>query len=540
MKIELLKEPYLEFGNDFICDDPKLGITEGGFFSLSSNTHRSDLHFAIIGTQNNTSDLLKWIAEFASPIEATAKVVRPPKEATIVDGEVIEQILNLEEDDSIFHDIEVANQEIYYNYDIVQGEDTEPKSATSVINKRLNPDFPGFNSEDPFHCRFVNDEANNAVIREAQIKAIIKDSTISSLDKLIRICDVYIEAYKFIVTKSLSKPEVCFLVIPKEVYKQFSSLPYKGVTTFNLRRYLKAQLITQPGAIPVQIILEDTILSTKKSLQDLSMQAWNFCVANYYKNSGTPWSLTLKDKSTCFIGISFHKVLNGQGHTMRSSVAQAFNYEGKGIVFVGDQFEWDPHKTNTPAPHLGHEYAKSLISNVIREYKTYNKSLPPTRIVIHKTTDFWDSTINSDYAEVEGLKDGIRSLLGENIEVDLVSIKSSPAKLLRKQGNYPVLRGMLLEFNKVSGLLYTTGYIPYYDTFPGVHIPHPLEIGIYEAESTLQKIAEEILALTKMNFNNCNYYNSLPITIQFAQKVGEIIQYIDEGAQPPDKYYFYM
>ena len=32
MKIELLEEPTLEFGNDFICDDPKIGISIGGFF----------------------------------------------------------------------------------------------------------------------------------------------------------------------------------------------------------------------------------------------------------------------------------------------------------------------------------------------------------------------------------------------------------------------------------------------------------------------------------------------------------------------------
>ena len=40
MRIELLKEPFLEYGNDFISDDPKMGISAGGFFSLSNNTHR--------------------------------------------------------------------------------------------------------------------------------------------------------------------------------------------------------------------------------------------------------------------------------------------------------------------------------------------------------------------------------------------------------------------------------------------------------------------------------------------------------------------
>lgn len=269
------------------------------------------------------------------------------------------------------------------------------------------------------------------------------------------------------------------------------------------------------------------------------MQAWNFCVANYYKNTCTPWTLTLKDKHSCFIGISFHRTLNSS-NKMRSSVAQAFNYEGKGIVFVGDQFEWDSKKMNTPAPHLSYEYAKSLIKQVIAEYKLYNQDLPPTRVVIHKTTDFWDSSINMDYAEVEGLKDGLKEELGKNVLVDLVSIKSTNIKVLRRDGDYPVIRGTLFHLSTSTGILYTTGYIPYYETFPSNHIPRPWEINIYEAESSLKKISEEILALTKMNFNNCNYYDGLPITIKFAQKVGEITQYIDDNSKLPNKYYFYM
>ena len=540
MRVELLKEPFLEYGNNFISDDPKMGISAGGFFSLSNNTHRSELHYAIIGTNINTEGVKKWVDQFEHPIEASSEEISIVQNSAIIDGEVFDNIMDMEDDGSLFQELALLSKE-KIRKDISETLSYEPTDETyQSVNKRLNPDFPGFSENHPFYCKFVNDESNNIVIKESQIKEIIEDSELPSFDKLVRICDLYIEAYKFLISKSLSPAEVCFLTIPTKVFKKFASLPFKGSRYFNLRRYLKAQLITLPNAIPVQIILEDTFMGTKRSIQDLSMQGWNFCVANYYKNSGTPWTLTLKDKNTCFIGISFHKVLSGESNVVRSSVAQAFNYEGKGIIFVGEQFEWDSRKTNTPAPHLDYDYAKKLIADVVKEYKVYNKNLPPTRIVIHKTTDFWDSKINENYAEVEGLKDGIHDILGKNVEIDLVSIKSADIKLLRKQGNYPVIRGTLLHIDQATGILYTTGYIPYYETFPSGHIPHPLEINIYEAESTLTKISQEVMALTKMNFNNCNYYNSLPITIQFAQKVGEIIQYIDEGVLPPNKYYFYM
>jgi len=539
MRIELLKEPFLEFGNDFISDDPKMGIAAGGFFSLSNKTHRSELHFAIIGTNNNIEDAKKWIDQFANHIEATENEEDVVKEAAIVDGQVFDDIMELEDEQSLFHELSSEIEEQIKADISTELTNTNTQSSITYINKRLNPDFPGFNESYPFYCKYVNDEANNITIKESKIKELLDDTSLKLFDKMVHICNLYIEAYKFLILKSMSRASVCFITIPTNVYKKIASLPYKGGKYFNLRRYIKAQLITIPNAIPVQIILEDTLLSKKKSLQDLSMQAWNFCVANYYKNTGTPWTMTMKDKNSCFIGISFHKVLSSDNNVMRSSVAQAFNYEGKGIIFVGEQFEWDTNKMQTPAPHLTYEYAKKLIANVIKEYKLYNKNLSPTRIVIHKTTDFWDSKTNQDYAEVEGLKEGIKEILGEDIVVDLVTIKSAHIKLLRKQGLYPVIRGTLLHLDKVTGVLYTTGYIPYYETFPSSHIPHPLEISIYEAESTLKTICEEIMALTKMNFNNCNYYNSLPITIQFAQKVGEIIQYIDDVV-PPNRYYFYM
>ena len=85
----------------------------------------------------------------------------------------------------------------------------------------------------------------------------------------------------------------------------------------------------------------------------------------------------------------------------------------------------DYEETNTKAPHLSYEYANNLIQDVLKEYKKYHRGLPPARVVIHKTTDFWNSTINKDYAEVEGLKNGIRKTLGEEAEIDLVTIKGS-------------------------------------------------------------------------------------------------------------------
>ncbi len=534
---ELLKEPLLEFGDEFLSSDPKSGISRSGFYSVSNNVHRSEIHYAIVGTNNHIESTKEWIAQFENYIQAKVEYADEESiQVEIVDGEVVEQIGQSDEENEVD---EITDSQL----DSIFAVKDEPPTGTSEnstykINKRMNPDFPGFTTESVFKCRFVNDDSNNKPIKEFALAAILEGDFIK-LDKAIRIADLYINAYIQLIEDSISKPNICVIIIPSEVFKKLSSVKYSNGKYFNLRRYLKSQLITVSNSIPVQVLLEDTIKGTKKSLQDATMQAWNFITANYYKNGGIPWTLTLKDKTTCFIGISFHRVQDTTKNLMRSSIAQAFNYEGKGIIFIGKQFEWDSDATNTPAPHLTHAYAEELMQNVLAEYKRYNK-VPPARVVIHKTTDFWDASINSEYAEAEGFRYGINKVLGEDVEIDLVTIKSSKIKLLRNKGKYPVLRGTLMKMSDKYGLLYTTGYIPYFESFPGVHIPHGFEISIYSGDSTIKKVCEEIMALTKLNFNNCSYYDSLPITIRFAQRVGEIIQYIDDGVTPPNKYYYYM
>ena len=72
---------------------------------------------------------------------------------------------------------------------------------------------------------------------------------------------------------------------------------------------------------------------------------------------------------------------------MRSSVAQAFDYLGQGLVLRGDPFEWDEEKLGR-TPHLTREAARKLIRDTLNEYVRVNGS-PPTRVVIHKKSEYW-------------------------------------------------------------------------------------------------------------------------------------------------------
>lgn len=525
MKIELLEEPVLEFGSDFLCDDPKKGIEIGGFYSKTHSSHNSEIHYALMGSKRNMELFEEWISSLSNPIEASSKEIVLSNESSIVDGEITDS-----------EQLEMFSEQILTEDEL--NEDTY-NGATS--NKKLNPDFPGFNKERCFHSEFVHDSLNKSRIREDIIDKILKDGKLTKVEKANEVILLLKDGFKSLIENFSTKPDICIVILASNVFKQLASIPY-GKTSINFRRKLKAELISISTDIPVQIILEDTLRETKKSLQDKSMIAWNFSVAQYYKTDAIPWALTDIDKNSCFIGISFHKLIDPEKSLMRSSVAQAFNREGRGLVFVGKPFEWDKKATKVAAPHLTYEYAKNLVKDIIKTFVIQNQGIKPNRVVVHKTTDFWNSSINLDYCEVEGLKDGINEELGSLVDIDLVTIKNSEIKLLRENGKYPVLRGTYSEIGNDDAVLYTTGYIPYFETFPGMHMPQPKLVSLYEGETSIKNVCREILALTKMNFNNCNYYDSLPITLRFAQKVGEIIQYFPENESfvPPNKYYFYM
>jgi hypothetical protein len=76
--------------------------------------------------------------------------------------------------------------------------------------------------------------------------------------------------------------------------------------------------------------------------------------------------------------------------------------------------------------------------------------------------------------------------------------------------------------------------------YPGWYVPRPLEFICEDTQTTPRKLAEEILALTKMNWNNTQFDNSMPITVRAARQVGAILKYLDRTSTTPTSYAYYM
>ena len=118
-------------------------------------------------------------------------------------------------------------------------------------------------------------------------------------------------------------------------------------------------------------------------------------------------------------------------------------------------------------------------------------------------------------------------------------IRKSSVRLFRT-GQYSPLRGTFLELDARRSLLYTRGSIPFYQMYPGMYVPRALEIDSVETETPARTLAQEILALTKMNWNNTQFDSALPITLRAARQVGAILKYAGDQAAITSSYAYYM
>jgi len=180
-------------------------------------------------------------------------------------------------------------------------------------------------------------------------------------------------------------------------------------------------------------------------------------------------------------------------------------------------------------PHLTANQAYELLDRALAEYEVA-LSTPPARLVIHKSSKFNDAEL-----------DGFQQAADERRvrATDFVTILDTNMRLLRK-GNYTPYRGTHIELNDTTHLLYTRGAVEYYKTYPGLYVPQPLEVRIVESDESPGVICEEILALTKMNWNNTQFDGKYPITIECARRVGQIIKYLGPNEHPQINYSFYM
>jgi hypothetical protein len=294
---------------------------------------------------------------------------------------------------------------------------------------------------------------------------------------------------------------------------------------------LKAQALSL--ACPLQIMRRETWEGTVKGsdvrrpLQDEATRAWNLHIALYYKAGGTPWRMPRRDSdlSTCYVGVSFYRTPDGG--ELHTAVAQVFNERGDGVVVRGGTAKISKADRR---PHLTETDARKLLSDALAEYRRTHGH-QPARIVLHKTSQF-------SAAEVTGFQGAADD---RDVDfVELIWIQRRGAPHLFRTGQLPPLRGTSVQLGERSLLLYTRGSIPYFRTYPGMYVPQPLLLQPAGDRADLQAAGIDVLALSKMNWNNAQLDERDPLTLRTAHRVGAILKHVPPDAQIATRYAFYM
>jgi hypothetical protein len=286
----------------------------------------------------------------------------------------------------------------------------------------------------------------------------------------------------------------------------------------DFHRQVKAEYLTLS---PTQILRETTLAPEEfknragyplRRTQDAATVAWNLATGLYYKTQPKPpWKLSGIRKGVCYIGLVY-KTLPGDVSDHACCAAQMFLSEGDGVVFRGANGPW---KKGDYDYHLSAEAAKDLIKKVLTTYEEIH-GCAPQELFIHGQTFYNDE----EWTAFEAATPATTNVVGVRIKTT-----SGETKLFR-DGDYPVLRGTAMLLDEKNAYLWTNGYVPQLDTYIGPETPNPLFITALRSKAAmpeLSTILSDIMGLTKINYNSCNYNDGLPVTVRFASMVGEVL-----------------
>lgn len=383
--------------------------------------------------------------------------------------------------------------------------------SSNDVNKDYLIDYPGFHEVYAVSLNVPDVSSPDWVnCPEPTQKPTLKETAFDLRSKIISRID-------HLIKDDVKKVVVIFIPDRWLPYTSFD----EDNERFDLHDYIKAYCAEK--AVATQFIQEDTV---KSQLQ--CQINWWLSLSYYVKSLRTPWILEDLDRNTAFAGIGYSVTSRkNNNHDIVLGCSHIYNSQGQGLKYklakVEEQLYWDRQEN----PHLSYNDAFRFgISIKELFYKAMDEL--PKRVVIHKRTYYTN-------AEINGLRD---SLLGSGVqELDLMEINfTADVRFLATKlengmpitDNFAVPRGTCIQFDANTIFLWTHGIVPsvrnpnfkYY--LGGKYIPAPLKIKKHLGNSNVGTIVNEILGLTKMNWNSFDLYSQLPATINSSNEIARI------------------
>lgn len=413
----------------------------------------------------------------------------------------------------------------------------EPIAAKQSRLTHLYLPFPGFDTNVGFRSTIVWNSRLERILDKRSVEGLKTMSPLTAVHAAVELYDAELA--------TLNEEPNCDVVIvcrPDELPEQAPPVqnpdkpwqePQREHLGVDFHSLLKARSLRTSR--PIQIIRRQTWDKTfkpkddspRRPQQDEATKAWNLHTALYYKAGGVPWRMTRssEDLTSCYVGVAFYRSTDQE--TLQTSVAQVFNERGDGVIVRGAQAT---QSKDDRQPHLTGDDAKDLLEQSLARYRSEHRTMP-ARVILHKTSSFTQDELDGFQAAADN--DRIDQL-------ELIWIpRSDPLRLFRP-GEHPPLRGTMLSLTDERHVLYTRGSVPLYKTYAGMYVPSVLPLRMVRAESSPTEIANELLMLTKMNWNATQLDGRLPITLRTADSIGSILKHLGPAESPQPRYAYYM
>ena len=296
-----------------------------------------------------------------------------------------------------------------------------------------------------------------------------------------------------------------------------AAIPYQYDPDF--RNQIKGRLLQQQ--ILTQIVRESTLAHREflnrigkptRQLDKLQSEiAWNLGSAIYYKIGGRPWKLNNVRTGVCYVGLAFKRDEKDANPQAACCAAQMFLDSGDGVVFKGNVGPWKTGKRGHF--HLTTNAAQQLLVQAIDSYRAKHNGQPPKELFVHGRVRFEDPEWHG-FLEAAGSRTNV---------VGVRITDAEDLRLYREQSSMPVLRGIAWPQNDRFAYLWTRGFTPRLQTYPGKEVPRPLLVEVCRGEAKIETVLADVLALTKLNYNSCRFGDGVPVTLKFADAVGEVL-----------------
>jgi hypothetical protein len=310
---------------------------------------------------------------------------------------------------------------------------------------------------------------------------------------------------------------------------------------FDLHASVKA--VGAQLGLPTQIITHDAI-----KYRCRASVAWRLGTALYAKAGGVPWKLDTSqppmDSETVYVGISYALCPAPDGSmTFVTCCSQVFDADGGGMEFIAYEVG---QGTDLKNPYISRTDMRLVMSRSLALYQDRHGGRTPKRLVVHKQTPFtadecagcadaWGAA--ADLACISITRPSWRG-----VSLDAPKRRDDPAI-----PSYAMARGTALQLDERSVLVWVGGNAPVATLTGkanylqgGKGTPRPLLLTRDAGAGPLDQTASQVVALSKMDWNNDALYDGLPCTLRYAHTLAQTLKHIPDLAPVPYDYRLFM